>query len=843
MLDGSGARPGSSSTLVGGFLVNVKTRRVAVHFGLLGSALLLGLATGSTALGGSSHPAPSPTPSLPPQDPIETVFSTNASGDRLLRLDFRTGTADFVNTDADARVAKRLEGIAVRDDVPGVSVIAADSVGQGLRFYPEAEGPDLVDGQVIASIPWPDGVSLDAKGNLFLVSSPYGPKVWTLPVGGSRPGGYGDPVLVDPAVPATALEDTKSVGFTAGTLQAGDLLVLSRVPATVFRYRKGSGGWERQVFVPGTQFPGGASPTGMSFSPRQDLLVSTLSGTILRFDTSGLRVLPDFAGGCGSGRLKIAVGIQEGKSRAFVANRSNGGKVLRFLIQPDGTGTPDGDVNERVSQPNGVGLASSSAVATPTGTSVTVKPAPEVEIGFDVVSAAGLTGTRVVEFVDNRSCPYHACDQSLKAFLPDDPKLQALLPDVTVPAFAQALRKLLPGDLPGHPSGPPTFMLALIKTTAGFQRTAASHFEEEERGILGQCAGLGPQSAQEGEPRTFYAPETGSPKLEPGLVEGETFIDISDGCGSNKGTGWNFSLYLTGRDPSTPVQIMDRKIPGLRLAFNALSGHIASPVSSELDGELADAEAAFALFRASQHQADKDATLSALQAFRSTIDANPGAFDNAGAGRNVSGELVARASSALFILPKAPPVVVSPVPVPFQIVIGDNDGYGNAFGLLSCPVADNQSFPSKLLGYYGEYTARDGRSPAEKAATNGAQQTDFYSALTPASPGNPIGLPASFDLVFPVSGTLTSAKLEIDMGSFEATVCRQISVSINGVPQPGFLAFSDGPLATRVRKIPFTTAQLAAANLARPLRVTLSRGTSTDKVAFDYFKLSGEVIP
>ena len=170
---------------------------------------------------------------------------------------------------------------------------------------------------------------------------------------------------------------------------------------------------------------------------------------------------------------------------------------------------------------------------------------------------------------------------------------------MTVPAFARALRKALPGDLPGHPTGPETFLLAIIKTTAAFGRTAASHFEEEERGILGTCAGLGPQSAQEGEPRTFYAPETGAPKLEPGLVEGETFIDVSDGCGSNKGSGWNFSLYLTGRDPSTPVQIIDRKIPGLRLAFNSLSSFIANPVASELDGELADAEAAFGLFRTS----------------------------------------------------------------------------------------------------------------------------------------------------------------------------------------------------------------------------------------------------
>jgi hypothetical protein len=836
-----GARPWR---LLSEVLVKAQTRSLAllaVPSAVLAAVLVLGPTPRAVATG-HPRPSPTPTPSLEPQDPIETVFSTNTSNDRLLRLDFRNGTAEYVNTDDDARLVKKLEGIAVRDDIPGVSVIAADSLGQRLLFYPNAQGPDRVAGQLIATLPSPDGVSLDTHGNLYLVSSPSGPKVWTLPVGGSRPGGYGDPVVVDPAVPAQVLEDTKPVGFTAGALESGDLLVVARIPATIFRYRKGASGWDRAVFVPSGLFPAGASPTGISFSPTGDLLVSTFTGSILRFDASGQRVLPDFAGGCGNGRLKIAVGIQEGKSRAFVANRSYGGKILRFLIQPDGTGTPDGDVNERVCLPNGVGIASNNAAPTPTGTHVTVKPAPEVEINYDVVTSPGLTGTRLVEFVDNRSCPAHACDQSLKDFFPDDPKLQALVPAVTVPAFAQALRKALPGDLPGAPTGPPTFLLAIIKTTAVFGRTAASHFEEEERGILGQCAGLGPQAAQEGEPRTFYAPETGAPKLEPGLVEGETFIDVSDGCGSNKGAGWNFSLYLTGRDPSTPVQIVDRKLTGLRLTLNALSPHVASPVLSELDGELADAEVAFARFRDSEKQADKDAALAALEAFRATVDANPSAFDNAGAHRNVSGELVARTGSALFILPKAP----ARAPQPFSIMIGDNDGYGNGFGFGF--VGDNQSLPRRAIGYDDDddddYRPRDGRTADERAATNGAQQTDFYSALLPASGRScPIGLPRSFDLVFPVEGQLTEATLEIDAASFEATRCQQIGLSINGVPQPGFLAFSDGKLATRVHRITLTAAQLAAANQARPLKITLSRGNSTDKVAFDYFKLSGEVIP
>ncbi len=60
-------------------------------------------------------------------------------------------------------------------------------------------------------------------------------------------------------------------------------------------------------------------------------------------------------------------------------------------------------------------------------------------------------------------------------------------------------------------------------------------------------------------------------------------------------------------------------------------------------------------------------------------------------------------------------------------MVGDNDGYGNAFGLQSTPVRDNRFFPRKLIRH-GDYCPRDGRSTAEKGATDGSQQTDFYSA-------------------------------------------------------------------------------------------------------------------
>ena len=88
-------------------------------------------------------------------------------------------------------------------------------------------------------------------------------------------------------------------------------------------------------------------------------------------------------------------------------------------------------------------------------------------------------------------------------------------------------------------------MLSVIDTTAVFSRTAEFHGLEEFRlGWHPPCVVPGDPTQ---EPRTFYAasPRRTSPCLEE-EAEGPIFVDISSGCGSNKGSGWNFSLYLTG---------------------------------------------------------------------------------------------------------------------------------------------------------------------------------------------------------------------------------------------------------------------------------------------------------
>ena len=97
--------------------MRAQRRTLVFAFSLLFASMAGGSLTVSA--NGPHAPHPSPHPALPPQDTTETVFSTNASNDLLLRLDFRTGTAAVVNTLVDALVRKQLEGIVVRDDPPG----------------------------------------------------------------------------------------------------------------------------------------------------------------------------------------------------------------------------------------------------------------------------------------------------------------------------------------------------------------------------------------------------------------------------------------------------------------------------------------------------------------------------------------------------------------------------------------------------------------------------------------------------------------------------------------------------------------------------------------------------
>ena len=156
-----------------------------------------------------------------------------------------------------------------------------------------------------------------------------------------------------------------------------------------------------------------------------------------------------------------------------------------------------------------------------------------------------------------------------------------------------------------------------------------------------------------------------------------------------------------------------------------------------------------------------------------------------------------------------------------NIFVGDNDGYGIG-------IADNGIAPS---GY--DFVGNDNRSATEISATNGAQQTDFYSAnFTP--------LAQNFDITFALNDDLLSAIFEFDALGFQADQFGQFNLLFNGVLKTNGLNFQDGVLPTAIYSIALDALDLANANTAGQFVATIQRNNSFDAVAFDYFRLSGE---
>jgi hypothetical protein len=136
----------------------------------------------------------------------------------------------------------------------GVDAIVADTAGGTIVRYFGPTGTPTVSSTVVwrkaSNIPGPqqpDGLSLDAAGNLYVITSsggPNGPQVWVLPatpITTASPTGFGAPILLDQqfngnevdslaetvVVPPAATPAAQAAYTNAG-INAGDLLVLVR---------------------------------------------------------------------------------------------------------------------------------------------------------------------------------------------------------------------------------------------------------------------------------------------------------------------------------------------------------------------------------------------------------------------------------------------------------------------------------------------------------------------------------------------------------------------------------------------------------------------------------------
>ncbi|HEY2274606.1 MAG TPA: hypothetical protein VGH61_03805, partial [Steroidobacteraceae bacterium] len=246
----------------------------------------------------------------------------------------------------------------------------------------------------------PDGLSVDAAGNLYLVQQNK-PSVWVLPVSTTSPTGFAaTPLLIDSSGYSSFgdqyLRET-AVATTAGRgWNVGDLLVLGSSKnasnkCVLFVYRAasvqsvlsgagGRNGPDVVLMLPG-QFTFGGNPVGMDFWPPDSvdsnptLLVTTTAGQVLRLDfTSGTggfapTLVEVFATGLGGGLQKVKEGLYLEAPYAFVTQTlaGNTGQILQFGA-PVSSGVTNliGIATQGVESPDALAVARQSAVAAST---------------------------------------------------------------------------------------------------------------------------------------------------------------------------------------------------------------------------------------------------------------------------------------------------------------------------------------------------------------------------------------------------------------------------------------------------------------------------------------------
>jgi hypothetical protein len=629
-------------------------------------------------------------PALAAQD--ARVYTANSSNGRIELLTFDPPSATTVNTDANQRTT--LRSLVIRDDgVGGSNLVACDTQAGEVVFYAGSAG----DGVKIVSAgdggpSFPDGASLDVDGNLFLVSSANGngntktAQAWVvlrdLGDSGSSgfpalPGGYRKPFgKMDGEVKATtpiggvdtlltvhALEDTFRVPAAAGVLASGDLLVVASDPAMLLRYRAAdvhayvkalramhAGGAAPAEIDPVVlihppessvaaerKFPSGTSPSGVAIAPDGSLLVPVEGGDVLIYGPDGVRrsvggTFVDFADDLGNGKFKIAIGPQGGKFRAFLSNR-NGGQVLRFTIAADDTGVADGSVTSGLEFPVGLATTTSSLVPTPRGNGVSITPNVVLSDLFESVVTPGVTSSKVILFEDPREKEIETPDELplhrslLLTEISED------LPAIEIPAYVRSMRL---GDAV---TGPPTFILVLLDTTAQLAGVS-KHFAEESE-ILGYEAECGSPDPWK-RPRVFWAP---TPDEEP-IVEGAIVVDITDACGSDRGLTRNtLSVFLPGsRDTRASRDIAGFKVDNLKKVFAAATC-IDKRVKAKIDKKMDTVSRSF------DRNKYADAA-TALNDIAAIVIANPGAFTTCSG--TLGAEILARIGSAVFSLNLVP---------------------------------------------------------------------------------------------------------------------------------------------------------------------------------------------
>jgi Bacterial Ig-like domain (group 2) len=556
------------------------------------------------------------------------VTAVNSNGDALYNVTVTpnspvntgaliTGT-QTLNSDAAAHGNFFAVARAANSVTSALDLIVADATrGQILR-YP-GPGP----GSYAASTPiftwsgpgsgpkYPIGLSADVAGNVFAVTAgvPFDtkPALWVLPFNATT-GAYGAPVLIDNScgivtevlVAGTA---ATAIGSAAPAWNVGDVLVLVNdiVNPRVLVYSQAA--IAGVLANPGKPLSGptgtavapsvlrGTLPIGMDLWPADaahgvSLLLTTVGGRVMRFDSGSNALTADFANGLGFGLQRIKVGTYSTVTYAFVAQYTpSSGRILQFgAPPPSGSNAPLAALSTGNNDPQGLAVTSSGSVPV----SACIAPSVCDPLGPQLTTQVSGSGTGNIPPAApllEESCIVNA-----------DPRVtisggnwSCAGGNLDVANFCPGFPStVLTGALCGH-SGPTGSGFVVVKATA---KTVDQNVNNTfiQNTVDPNVPLPGPFNLNCPQLQVFaWAPRSDLPSIEGSVVEGgpapgsNYFIDLSGFCDNGGGNTHILSMLAYGLGLNSAPSGLPNGLPGfVNDKFTNLSSTIAA-VSNQID--------------------------------------------------------------------------------------------------------------------------------------------------------------------------------------------------------------------------------------------------------------------
>ena len=552
-----------------------------------------------------------------------------------------TGTA-ILNTDSAAQGSFFAVARVPNSVTSAMDLIVADVENGRILRYP---GPGPASYSVATPIftwshtgsgpKYPLSLSSDVAGNVYVVSAGRfhndddddGAKaaLWVLPFNATT-GAYGAPILIDNTcgIVTEVLVATSAatpVGTAAPAWNVGDVLVLSNdiFNARVMVYSQAA--IQSLLANPGKPLNSptstavspsllrGTLPIGMDVWPADathgvSLLLTTVGGRVLRYDSGSAAMTADFAGGLGFGLQRIKVGTYSTLTYAFVSQFTPGhGKILQFGAPPaSGANLPLASLSTGNKDPQGLAVSNSGSVPI----AACVAPNICAPLGPQLTTQLSGAGSGLLP----PSAPLLEESCVVKA----DPRVTVVGTtwscaggnlDVAnyCPGFPSTV---LPGSMCGH-SGPTGAGFVVVKSTAktvdqNANNTFFQHTVDPNVPLPGPLNLTCPQL------EVFaWAPRSDLPLIEGTIVEGgpapgsNYFMDLSGFCDSGGGTSHILSMMAYGLGLNSAPSGMVNGLPGfvtnkftnLTATISAASAQIDPSVAATVKGYVNQAQAFF----------------------------------------------------------------------------------------------------------------------------------------------------------------------------------------------------------------------------------------------------------